>query len=75
MAFSKLVYFSPRLSLLYKGRFQASQVGVMSIFLRADVVVSEGLTVDYNFFGMHGMIAGFVNLSMVVHRVFVYGDL
>lgn len=58
-----MFYFSTGVSLLYKGRFQAGKVGVMSILLRARVVVSEDLTVDYSFFGVFEMIGQLITRS------------
>lgn len=46
----------------------------MSILLRADLMISEGLTTDHCFFGVSGMIAGFLELYVMVSRFAVYSD-
>lgn len=38
----------------------------MSLLLRADEVVSKGLAINYRFLGVSGMVAGFVDIKVVV---------
>lgn len=65
-----MAYFSARVSLLGKGSFR---VGVISMPLQADAVVSEDLPADCDICGMVGMIAGFVNINVLVHgEVWMY---
>lgn len=73
-SFKATVYFSVVLPLLYKGRFHIDKVGAASI-LKADTVVCEDLTVDYSLFGVFGIIDSFVDISVVVHRLFVISGL
>lgn len=47
-------------------------MSILSILLREDMVISEGVTIDYNFFIRFDMTASFVELSVVVCGSSVY---
>lgn len=61
------------MSLLCEGIFPVGEVGVVSV--RADVMISEGLNIDYSFHVVSGVVAGFVDVCVVICGFSIYNGL